>query len=103
MGDLEELIRGELQAVSADVAPRPEWTTSVLVHLHHRHAAVRRAQLLVLVAVVALAATAIVLVGSSDAGRPQPAPRPEPPGGHRMVDIGGRALSLDCFGRSSSG
>ena len=100
--DVEEVVRRGLDTASADVSPRPAWTTSVLAGLERQHTVVRRRQLLMAAAATALIATVIVLVSGRDAGRAQPAPEPDPPAGQRMVDIGGRKLSLECSGASSS-
>ena len=102
--DVEEVVRRELDAVSAEVTPRPEWTASVLTGLEHEQAKVRRRRLAsVVAAAAAVVALVVVVVGARGAGRPQPAPEPDRSTRQRMVDIGGRSLRLSCSGVSPTG
>lgn len=102
--DVEELVRRELDAASAHVSPRAEWTSSVLAGLERRRTIHRRRQLaLVTAAAAAAIALLSVIVGDREPGRPHPAPEPDPPAEQRMVDIGGRSLSLACSGGSPQG
>ena len=101
--DVEEVVRRELDAVSAEVTPRPEWTAAVLTGLEHEQAKVRRRRLASVVAAAAVVALVVVVVGARGAGRPQPAPEPDRTTRHQMVDIGGRSLGLSCWGVSPAG
>ncbi len=101
--DVEEVVRRELDAVSAEVTPRPEWTASVLTGLEHEQAKVRRRRLASVAVAAAVAALVVVVVGARGAGRPQPAPDPDRTPRHQMVDIGGRSLGLSCWGVSPAG
>ena len=101
--DVEEVVRRELDAISAEVTTRPEWTASVLTGLGRQKTTVRRRQVVTVVAAAAAVALVIGMLGARDSGRPQPAPEPDRSTGQRMVDIGGRSLSLSCSGVSPTG
>ncbi len=100
--DLETLVRRELDHVAGLVHPTPEWTAGIHAGLDSQRRASRRRQL-GLVAAVAAAVAAITVVASYQPNdRVQPAPRPAE-NGLRLVDIGGRSMSVDCRGHSAAG
>lgn len=100
--DVETLVRHELDSVAARVTRRPEWTAAVLAGFESRRTRARRrtaAATLVAAAVVAVLLAAGV--AGDDDRRPRPAPAP--PDVERMVDVGGRSLSMSCSGTSPLG